>query len=400
MITLQEAVKRIDEAVKRLQPASVPLAEAVGCLVSEDIAAPISVPQFSSSAMDGIALRVADLSGNGPWRLPIQSVIAAGHSQQVTLKDRHAAKVMTGAPLAEDADTVIPIESVTIESNHVIIRERPPLGEYVRPLGNDITLGQMLFRQGELLKPVDTGVLASVGITNVMVIPQPKIAVISTGSELVEPGEKLRYGQIYDSNSPALCSLLGHDRFPVTTRTRVSTNDREPLFKALRECIKNHDLVISTGGVSMGDYDFIPEITRTLGGTILFHKVAVKPGKPTLMAHFGDRWLLSLPGNPVSAVVGYYLYVRRIIARLSGVPYEPESSHAILASDVTITDSRYAIIGARLEATDGGLIGHPSLRQESGRLSSICGINGLIMVEGGKRTIKKGARVFVEFMDT
>jgi len=399
MITLQEARKRIHKAVKRSQPDLVSLTWAVGCVAAEDIAAPINVPEFPSSAMDGIALRIADLGGDGPWRLPIQSVIAAGDSTQVTLKDGYAVKVMTGAPLAKGADAVIPIEDVTIESNQVIIREKPPRGTFVRPLGNDITCGQILFRKGELLKPADIGVLASVGLTNVMVIPRPRIALISTGSEIVEPGEKLKYGQIYDSNSPTLYSLLTCDRFPVTTRIRVSTNDLEPLYETLQECLENHDLVITTGGVSMGDYDFIPKITKTLGGKILFHKVAVKPGKPTLMADFGGRWLISLPGNPVSAVVGYFLYVRQVISRLSGVHYEPQSSWATLASDMTITGNRYNVIGARLENTGDGLFAYPSSRQESGRLSSIRGISGLIMVEAGARTIKKGSRVLVELTD-
>lgn len=399
MITLQEARKRIHKAVKRSQPDLVSLTWAVGCVAAEDIVAPINVPEFPSSAMDGIALRIADLGGDGPWHLPIQSVIAAGDSTQITLKDGYAVKIMTGAPLAKGADAVIPIEDVTIESNQVIIRKRPPLGKFVRPLGNDITSGQILFRKGELLKPADIGVLASVGLTSVMVIPRPRIALISTGSEIVEPGEKLKYGQIYDSNSPTLYSLLTCDRFPVTTRIRVSTNDLEPLYETLQECLENHDLVITTGGVSMGDYDFIPKITKTLGGKILFHKVAVKPGKPTLMADFGGRWLISLPGNPVSAVVGYFLYVRQVISRLSGVHYEPQSSWATLASDMTITGNRYNVIGARLENTGDSLIAYPSSRQESGRLSSIRGISGLIMVEAGARTIKKGSRVLVELTD-
>ncbi len=399
MITLREARRRINEAVKRSQPGLVSLTSAVGCVVAEDITAPINVPEFPSSAMDGIALRIADLGRDGPWRLPIQSVIAAGDSTQVTLKDGYAVKVMTGAPLAKGTDAVIPIEDVTIESNQVIIGERPPLGKFVRPLGNDVTSGQILFREGEVLKPADIGVLASAGLTNVMVIPRPRIALISTGSEIVEPGEKLKYGQIYDSNSPTLYSLLTYDRFPVTTRTRVSTNDLEPLLETLQECLENHDLVITTGGVSMGDYDFIPKITNTLGGEILFHKVDMKPGKPVLMAFFRGRWLISLPGNPVSAVVGYFLYVRWVVARLSGVHYEPQSSWATLASDMTITGNRYNVIGARLENTGDSLFAYPSSRQGSGRLSSIRGISGLIMVEAGARTIKKGSRVLVELTD-
>ncbi|UCC45044.1 MAG: molybdopterin molybdotransferase MoeA, partial [Candidatus Zixiibacteriota bacterium] len=379
LISLPEALAKIDGAVTRLGPSRVTAAQAVGCVLEEDVTATVNVPGFPRSAMDGVALRVADLEGPGPWSLPIQSVIEAGDTLQKSLNHKHAVKIMTGAPLAEGADVVIPIEDVTIAAGRVTVAEKPKAGAFIRPLGNDITSGQVLYRRGDTLRPGDIGILASIGLTEINVIPRPRIALVSTGSEVVEPGVDLKHGQIYDSNIPTLHSLLTYDRYPVATQTRVTTNELEPLRDKLRECLKNHDLVITTGAVSMGDFDFIPDVVETLGGKTLFYKLAVKPGKPTLMADFGNSWLLSLPGNPVSALIGYHLYVRRILSLMMGLRYEPRSSQAKLGDDVTVTGKRFNIIGARLETTPGGLVAYPAQRQESGRLSSTLGINGLLM---------------------
>jgi len=398
MITLTEARKRIDEAVKRLPPASVPLLKAVGCCVSEDIIAPINVPNFSSSSMDGIALRFSDLKGDGPWRLPIQEVITAGNLSQAALKDMHAIKIMTGAPLIESADTVIPIEDVTVESDRVIIKNRPTRGDFVRSLGDDIVEGQLIFSRDNILNPIDVGVLASIGLTDVKVVPKPAIALLSTGSEIVEPGERLKPGQIYGSNDTVLHAMLAYDRCRLSGQRRLLPDDLDVLCETIRECLEDHDLVISTGGVSMGDFDFIPEAVEKLGGNVLFHKVAVKPGKPIFIAGFNGRWFVGLPGNPVSVVVSYHLYVRRIISRLTGVESKPRSASAILTDDITVEDDRFYFVGARLEETANGIIAVPAVRQMSGRLSSISGINGLIMVEGGPRTISKNARVNVEWI--
>lgn len=398
MITLDEALNRIDQAVRRLPPASIGLTGAVDCVAAEDIIAPFNVPEFANSAMDGIALKVSDLHGSGPWRLPIQSVVAAGDSTETGLEEGHACKIMTGAPLLPGADTVIKIEDVTVENDHVIITQKPLEGDFVRPRGDDFALGQTLFRRNDRFKPADMGVLASVGMTAVKVIPRPQVALISTGPELVEPGEKLAYGKIYDSNGVTLASLLAHDRNPASTRLRISSNDFETFRDIIGRAVREHDLVVTTGGVSMGDFDCIPEVAGELGGEILFHKVKIKPGKPTLIAGFEKSWLVSLPGNPVSAAVGYYLYVKRIISRLRGLEYKSKTLRAELGTDLPISGNRFAVIGARLEKRNNHLVAYPSLRQGSGRLSSIRGMDALIMIEGGKRIVPRGDVVRVEVL--
>ncbi|MCP4568033.1 MAG: molybdopterin molybdotransferase MoeA, partial [FCB group bacterium] len=387
-----------DHAIKSLPPKSVGLIKAVDCLAAEDIIAPINVPDFPNSAMDGIALKVADLKGSGPWRLPIQSVVAAGDAIEIKLEAGHACKIMTGAPLMPGADTVIKIEDVTVEDNQVLITQKPTEGDFVRPRGNDFTQGQILFRRGDRFRPADMGVMASVGMTEVKVIPRPRVALISTGPELVEPGEKLGYAQIYNSNSVTLASLLTYDRNPPSTQLRITSNEPETFRDIIGRAISEHDLVLTTGGVSMGDYDCIPEVAGELGGKVLFHKVKIKPGKPMLIVGFKNSWLVSLPGNPVSAAVGYYLYVRRIISQLRGLEYKSKTLRAELGTDLPISGNRFAVFGARLEMRDNRPIAYPSLRQGSGRLSSISGMDALIMVEGGKRIVPKGEVVRVEVL--
>jgi molybdopterin molybdotransferase len=399
MIPLEEAFEIIEKEISKLPPAQVPLLEAAGCRLEEDIASPIDVPQFANSAMDGYALRLADLAGGGPWRLPVQKVIAAGESSWGELNIGYVSKIMTGAPLPDGADSVIPVEDVSVDSDHVVIEQKPTEGEFVRPRGDDIKKGKLLYKRGALLNPVAVGILASVGKADVQVTPKPRITVLSTGSELVNPGEKLAAGRIYNSNDFVLKALLKKNGHEISQSFNTSIDDVDELCKAITESLADYDLVISSGGVSMGDFDLIPQAVKEIGGEILFHKVFVKPGKPVLLARIGKGWLLGLPGNPVSAVVGYHLYAKRIIARLSGQGYRVRGGKGILGEDLSVKGSRFCYIGAKLEENADSVVVYPSVGQKSGRLSSITGINGFIPAEGGTRTIGKGTEVEIEWMD-
>ncbi len=398
MITLDEALKRIDGAVDELPMILALLTEAVGGCLGEDIIAPFDVPDFDNSAMDGIALRISDLKGDGPWSLPIQAVIAAGDLIDEPLLPMNVVRIMTGAPLLPGADTVIRIEDIRIENDKAVITELPEKGNFVRPAGDDISKDQQLFGKGDVLGVIDIGVLASIGLSEVEIVSVPRIALISTGSEIVEPGNKLRAGQIYNTNNVVLQALLNNDGYKVNLIKKISHDDVDVLRRAIKGCLDNSELIISTGGVSKGDFDYIPRAIEELGGTILFHGVAVKPGKPVIVANIRDRWIVGLPGNPVSAVVGYHLFVTKIISRLKGCFYRPRTSRALLKSDLVIKGSRFCIIGARLDEDNGKIVAFPAERQKSGRLSSITGINGFIMAEGGSRVINRGSRVNVEWI--
>jgi molybdopterin molybdotransferase len=346
--------------------------------------------------MDGIAVRIADLTGGQPWSLPLQSVVAAGDSPDQNLKPGYAVKVMTGAPVISGADTVIKVEDVSFEGNQVLIADGVAKGQYVRPVGDDIHVGDSLFRAGESLTPVDIGVLASVGLTRVSVIPRPRTALLCSGSELAQPGTPLLPGQIYDSNRSVLQALIEKLGLPQGEIVTMVPDNKESLKEVLKRCLEASDLVITTGGVSMGDFDYLPDVIRQSGGEILFHKALVKPGKPILFARIDDSWILSLPGNPVSVVAGYHLYVRRVIARMMGQDCEPSRVQAVLHDDVTVQGDRLNLIGVKLQEEGNQIVAYPSLRQDSGRLSSIKGINGFILMNVDIRTLAAGDTVEAE----
>jgi molybdopterin molybdotransferase len=396
MIKLTQARKIIDDNVKPLDPVKVPIDEAVGCAVAETITSPINVPGFACSKMDGVAIRYKDLNGRKPWELPLQNVVAAGDNPDQELFSKHAVKIMTGAPVISGADTVVKVEDVRFEGNTVVLSENITEGQFVRETGDDTKIGDRLFKPGDVLTPVDIGVLASVGLTHVMVIPRPKVAILCTGSELVSPGQSLLPGQIYDSNRSILQSLIQKQNLPQKEIVTMVPDKKEKLAGIMENCLKGTDLVITSGGVSMGDYDYLPEVIRLLGGEILFHKVRVKPGKPVLVARIGQTWVVSLPGNPVSVVACYHLYARRIIALLMNQNCEPFRSRAILKNDVTVKGDRLCLVGVKLVFEKNMPAAYPSVRQDSGRISSISGINGFILLDTDIRSLKSGDEVIVE----
>jgi molybdopterin molybdotransferase len=327
--------------------------------------------------MDGIALRYSDLVGNGPWKMPIQAAIAAGDFCDKELAAGHVIKIMTGAALLPGADTVVPVEEVIFESDFAIVKSMPRAGDFVRAAGDDIMKGQKLYAIGIVLRPVDMGVIASLGITGIKAIPKPKIALYSTGSEIIEPGSNIRQGQIYDSNYTVLKALLTRDGHSIPAGYKAIEDNPLGISEALRECSNKYDLTIISGGVSMGDYDFIPQEVKRIG-EILLHKVA---------------------GNPVSVVAGYHLFARRVIFRLMGINYAPRSAMAILGHDLEIEGNRYCLVGARFEENGGGrIIAFPSQRQMSNRLSSIMGLDGFVFFEGGTRIVPQGSEVYIEWL--
>ncbi len=215
MITLSEAIDKINNGVPPLESAKVPINKAVGCRLNETIRSFINVPDFDCSIMDGIALFYDDLPDPGPWKIPLQATVAAGDKTIPKLKSGQAVKIMTGAPLPPGSDTVLKIEDLKIIDGEVIIADKGSKGMFVRPLGDDIKTNDILFEAGTILTAVDCGVLASVGLTEVEVTPLPKIAVMSTGPEIVEPGQQRRFGQRYDSNKTTLLTLLQSDGYPL-----------------------------------------------------------------------------------------------------------------------------------------------------------------------------------------
>lgn len=398
MITIHEARALIDQTVRPLPPVPHQPADAVGCRLDETLRAPFDVPRFACSSMDGIAVRSGDLKGTGPWRLRVEDVVGAGVFPTGPLSPGCAVKIMTGAPLIDGADTVVRLEDLRFEDGHVIVTHKPPIGNYVRPPGDDIKTGVTLYEEGTELSSVDAGVLTSIGLQKVSVTPRPKVNIFSTGSELIRPGLELRPGQLYNSNIVLLQSLLDRRGITPTVLHDPIPDDADLISATLERHVDTCDLIVTTGGVSVGDFDFLPDSVQRLGAEVLFHGVRVKPGKPALFARFENTWFVGLPGNPVSVVATFHLYVERIISKLMGFESRTRSAVGRLQSDLSVTGHRFCLVAARIIEQDGMLRVYPSTRQRSGRLSSIIGLNGFVMLDEDTRSLRAGDDVVVEWL--
>jgi molybdopterin molybdotransferase len=308
-------------AISPLPAREVALLDALGCPLAEDVVSEIDMPRFDNSSMDGYAVRAAELAGAGedtPVALPVHGDIPAGHAEVVRLEPGSALRIMTGAPLPEGADAVVPVEWTDGGTARVQIRRAPAAGAYLRRSGEDVQAGQTVLRVGTRLSSRHIALLAAVGRARVVVRPRPMVLVMPSGSELVQPGKPLGAGQIHDSNGYGLIAAvreLGLD----AEHGGVIDDDADAVTAAMEMAARRADLVITTGGVSAGAYDTIKEVLRELG-TVRFEKVAMQPGMPQGFGVIGpDRTpIFTLPGNPVSALVSFEIFVRPALLLMAG----------------------------------------------------------------------------------
>jgi len=393
LITIDEARRRVLEAAPRLGDEPVALENALGRVLAEEVASPMDVPPFDSSAMDGFALvagPVAELSVVGEARAghPYAGVVAAGS----------AVRISTGAVMPEGANAVVPVERVTtLPGGAVSVRETMP-GANVRRAGEDIPLGAVVLRAGAQLGPAELGVAASVGRAELRCAQRPRVAVLVTGDELTEPGTALEPGRIYSSNAFALAAQVGRAGGELVTRARVPddpASTRDAVGRALEEA----DVVILSGGVSVGPHDHVKPALQELGVEERFWGVRLRPGKPTWFGARGATLAFGLPGNPVSAMVTFHLFVRPALAALQGA--EPNAPHltAVLESPIARNPSREQAIRVRLLQSSNGLTAAPTKdAQESHVLTSMVGADGLALIAPGDGEAPAGERVEVELL--
>jgi molybdenum cofactor synthesis domain-containing protein len=385
-----EALETVLSFAHPLETELVPLAEAAWRVLAHDLIASESHPPFPASTMDGYAVLAADVS---PWR-EVLGVQNAGDVIDAEVTDGYTVKIMTGAPVPRGADAVVKVENSSIIDDHVVItQEVITPGENIRPVGVDIKEGDLLVRAGARLGPAEIGLVAGMGINPVEVVRKPRVSVISTGDELVEPGQPLGPGQIRDSNSYSLMTALIGEGAEVVWRGKAP-DERTALERLLRERIAESDIVITSGGVSMGDLDLVKELLFELA-TVHFQRLMMKPGKPLNFATAGNTLMFGLPGNPVSALAGFELFLRPALGVLSGRGPIPRPRVSVtLDGSLPPTDRIEYVRGFVYVGEDGRLHGRANGSQGSSRLASFAGgINALLIVPIGTETHPSGETI-------
>lgn len=383
MLSVDQARQQLLDAIRPLKKTrTVQLERALNRLLAEPCTAQINVPPADNSAMDGYAVNSRCIK-SVPVTLPISQRIAAGQPP-TPLAHGTAARLFTGAEIPADADAVVIQENCETGENSVVIKTTVNAGDNIRPAGQDIKHGTMLFNTGHRLRPQDLGLLASTGIAKVHVFKKPRVAIVGTGDELVEPGQPLARGQIYNSNKFLLRGLLQQLGCKIIDSGTVA-DTLEATVTALKKCASHADLIITTGGVSVGDEDHIKKAVETLGELTLW-KVNLKPGKPLAFGNIKDIPLLGLPGNPVSSFVTFLLFGVPVIQRLQGQDYTaPQKFSLPLKFAVEHAQSRPEFMRVRI--TESGVERY--LNQSSGVLASVAWANALAFIPDGQ-TYRKG----------
>jgi molybdopterin molybdotransferase len=390
-IDLADARARVLAAARPLPPEEVTLAAALGRTLAEDVASPLDLPPFDSSAMDGYAV----VAGSAA-ELPVVGEARAGAPADRPLEPGQAMRISTGAAVPAGADAVVPVERVTVSDGRVQVPSTEP-GAHIRRAGEDLRAGDPVLASGADLGPAELAVLASLGRDHVRCGAVPRVAVVVTGDELVPPGKPLEPGQIRDSNATALAAQAARAGARVVSVEHVG-DDRRRTVEALRHAAEAADVVCVSGGVSVGPHDHVKPALAEIGAREEFWGVALKPGKPTWFGAAGDTLVFGLPGNPVSAMVTFHLFARPALRALAGADTADTAAEAILDGPVELSPGRDQAVRCRLDARDDGWHAEPTKAQGSHVLSSMLGAGALAIVPAGEGTLEAGARVRIELL--
>ena len=396
MLTYDQAIAQILGQIAPLSPLALPLLDARGCVLAEDLFAPQAVPPFDNSSMDGFAVRAADLA-HVPATLPVQGDIPAGALSLPTLTPGQALRIMTGAPVPPGADTVVPVEDTEARGEDVAFLQPFEPGQNIRRAGEDVPAGSLVVASGSLVRPAEVGMAAVVGRASVRVHPRPRVAIISTGDELVEPGQALQSGQIYNSNAYALAAQVAEAGGIVTHR--LHARDTSDSLRAAFDACAGADVLLTSGGVSVGDYDFVKAVFAERG-TMDFWRVAIRPGKPVAFGRWGETVFFGLPGNPVSSMVTFELFVRPALRRLRGLaePSRPTVT-ARLTEDAGHTPGRQSYQRAVVTPEGGGYSVTPVSKQGSGMMRSMVLANALLVIPADVSVLPAGGVGTVLLLD-
>jgi molybdopterin molybdotransferase len=390
LLSIEEAQRLILERVRPLEPERVRLEDAVGRVLAEDALAVVDLPPFPSSAMDGFALRASDT----PGVLPVQVRIAAGRPAPRALRAGEAMGIATGGVVPDGADAVIPVEYVVEHDNDVEIREVVSPGANVRPRGGDLLAGDTVVERGVVLGAAQLGALAAAGVAEVACAARPRAAVVTTGTELRPAGEPLGPGEVYEANGLILVTQL-RSAGALSERLAVVADDEDAHREALARGLE-FDVLVTSGGVSVGPHDLVRRVEAELGIEEVFWRVAVKPGKPVSFGVRGKTLVFGLPGNPVSSLVGFELFVRPALLALQGHGDPlPRFVPGRLAAAARQNDARDQLLRARMrtDSDDGAVLLEPLAGQESHMIARAAGADALVLLPRGEGELAAGSTV-------
>ena len=398
MLAVEHAIARMLEEVRPLaECVEIPLTDALDAVLAQSVVSQINVPGYDNAAMDGYALRAAEVQPDKP--LTVVGAALAGHAFIDTVPVGSCVRITTGAVLPADLDTVVMQEQATVtqmnEQQQILCKLQPDTGEHVRRAGEDIALGAQVFAAGHKLRPVDIGLLASLGIATVKVWRKLKVAVFSSGDELVPPGEPLPAGHIYDSNRYVIAAMLQRLGVEVID-LGLLPDDPDAIEQAFLQAMQQADALITSAGVSVGDADYTRQILQKLG-QINFWQVAIKPGKPFAFGKLDNCWFFGLPGNPVAAVVTLEQLVQPVLRKLTG---EASTDHGIKLTAESIVPLKKQAGRADYQRgwywqDEQGLKVKTLGAQSSGMLSSVANANCYIVLERDAVSVPAGEKVTI-----
>lgn len=403
LISVNEARQRILDSLTPVDTLTLHLRACGGRILAEEIRADTELPPFDNSGMDGFAVRAADTLGASPASprtLRVVADIPAGTSPECSIAPGEAARIMTGAPIPPGADAVVPVEDT--DFNNRLVGETVPKsvrvfqpvrpGRNVRLRGSDVALGQIVLQAGQKLRAQDLGLLAMLGFTSVQVYRQPRLALFSSGDELILSDEPLVPGKVRDANSYTLTALAQNAGAEVIF-LGIAADTREAVKNLLDQAVENRaDLIVSSAGVSVGAFDFVKDVVES-HGHLNFWKVNMRPGKPLAFGAYRGVPFFGLPGNPVSAFVGFEVFVRPAIEHLGGRQYLPRMSRTVHLAEAVESDGRETYLRAVVSQKDGQLQARLTGHQGSGNLLSLVQANALLIIPSGVKSLPPGAAV-------
>jgi molybdopterin molybdotransferase len=395
MIPVADATARILGDVSGTTPEeTIAVARGLRRVLARDVSAPFDVPPADNSAVDGYAVRVSDLRPGGRARLRVVADLPAGAVYTGSLEPRETLRIMTGAPMPRGADTVVPKELSEVTGDYVELGEVEP-GANVRARGEDVRSGSVVLHAGSVLRPQDLGLVASLGYADVRVHRRPRVALLSTGDEVAEPGRPRRAGQIYDANRFSIGAMVeSAGAEPIDLG--IVPDLRDVLRESLHQAAEAADVVVTSGGVSVGDYDLVKSVLAEIGG-IDFWQVAMQPGRPLAVGRIARAQFFGLPGNPVASLLCFHLFVRPALWKLGGrTRLAPEYVTATAVEPMRKRMGRREFKRGVLRFTDSGFEVWTTGPQGSGILSSMVTANCLIILEEDRGDVQPGERVLVE----